>query len=305
MNLRIVDLNLLTVFDAIMQTRSVTKAGKRIGLSQSAVSHALIRLRHALKDELFVRTSDGMMPSPMAERIAEPVSKALAELQLAFEPQTFCPQEADLKFVVAVDASAEVLFTPALLKHVMNHAPSVRLELRPAIVGNVGSGLDNGEIDLAIVATDDIRERFSYELLLEDRFVVIVRRDHPATGPRGTRISTNAFRALRFLEVNSSGTTEVIRRWFADRGITYNVAHHAPLLAVTAILAQSDMATIGRRMASRKITHGNARLKLLEFPTDPPRVREYMVWHRRLDNVQSHRWLRDLVVTISRTYNKP
>src|SRR4051812_41697524 len=76
------DLNLLIVFDAVMQERSVTRAGGRIGLSQPAVSHALSRLRHMLKDELFVRTPEGMAPTPRAEQLAEPLRRALNDMQL-------------------------------------------------------------------------------------------------------------------------------------------------------------------------------------------------------------------------------
>src|ERR1700688_5062594 len=94
MNWGAFDLNLLIVFDAVMQERSVTRAGGRIGLSQPAVSHALNRLRYMLKDELFIRTPDGMVPTPRAEQLAAPLRRALNDMQLALEPETFVPQEA-------------------------------------------------------------------------------------------------------------------------------------------------------------------------------------------------------------------
>src|SRR3979411_2648973 len=86
MNWGAFDLNLLIVFDAVMQDRSVTRAGSRIGLSQPAMSHALNRLRHMLKDDLFVRTPDGMVPTPRAEMLAQPLRNALSEMKLALEP---------------------------------------------------------------------------------------------------------------------------------------------------------------------------------------------------------------------------
>src|ERR1700704_2381890 len=95
MNWGAFDLNLLIVFDAVMQERSVTRAGGRIGLSQPAVSHALGRLRYMLKDELFVRPPDGMVPTPGAEQLAEPLRRALNDMQLALEPETFVPAEAN------------------------------------------------------------------------------------------------------------------------------------------------------------------------------------------------------------------
>jgi DNA-binding transcriptional LysR family regulator len=102
MNWGAFDLNLLIVFDAVMQERSVTRAGGRLGLSQPAVSHAPGRLRHMLKDELFIRTPDGMTPTPRAEQLAEPLRRALDDMQLALEPETFVSAEASHRFVIAV-----------------------------------------------------------------------------------------------------------------------------------------------------------------------------------------------------------
>src|ERR1700730_16094114 len=115
MNLAAFDLNLLLVFDAVMQDRSVTRAGGRIGLSQPAMSHALNRLRHMLKDELFVRTPEGMKPTPRAEQLAVPVSNALNEMQLALESEPFTPAEAERQFAVAVTNSAAVVLAPPLV----------------------------------------------------------------------------------------------------------------------------------------------------------------------------------------------
>jgi DNA-binding transcriptional LysR family regulator len=103
MNWGAFDLNLLIVFDAVMQERSVTRAGSKIGLSQPAVSHALSRLRYMLKDELFIRTPDGMAPTPRAEQLAGPLRRALSDMQLALEPETFVPQEATRLFVLALN----------------------------------------------------------------------------------------------------------------------------------------------------------------------------------------------------------
>src|SRR6202162_4904575 len=115
MNWGAFDLNLLIVFDAVMQERSVTRAGGRIGLSQPAVSHALGRLRYMLKDELFVRTPEGMAPPPRAEQLAEPLRRALNDMQLALEPETFVPTEASRQFVIAVNNYAAVILASPLL----------------------------------------------------------------------------------------------------------------------------------------------------------------------------------------------
>src|SRR6202035_2434361 len=102
MKLTTFDLNLLVVFEAVLRDRSVTKAGERLGLSQPAMSHALNRLRWMLKDQLFIRTPDGMQPTPRAEQLAQPVRHALSELQSALDPEEFVPAQAKRRFALAV-----------------------------------------------------------------------------------------------------------------------------------------------------------------------------------------------------------
>ena len=150
MNLGAFDLNLLIVFDAIMQERSVTRAGCRLGLSQPAVSHALNRLRHMLKDELFVRTPEGMVPTPRAEQLAEPLRQALNDMQLALEPELFDPNETDRQFVIALNNYAAVILAPPSLIAVAAAAPGMRLDLRPTGLRDILALLDRGELDLAI-----------------------------------------------------------------------------------------------------------------------------------------------------------
>src|ERR1700756_1334776 len=132
MNWGAFDLNLLVVFDAVMQERSVTRAGDKIGLSQPAMSHALNRLRHMLKDQLFIRTPEGMVPTPRAEQLAEPLRRALNDMQLALEPETFVPEQAERQFTIAVNNYAAVVLTPGLLSAVVARAPGIHLDLRPS-----------------------------------------------------------------------------------------------------------------------------------------------------------------------------
>src|SRR5258707_503760 len=106
-----IDLNLLVVFDAIMRERSVTRAGQRLGLSQPAMSHALTRLRHMLKDDLFVRSPNGMEPTPRAELLATPIRIALDGLQQSLEPVQFEPEKATATFLWA----AQILATSDLV----------------------------------------------------------------------------------------------------------------------------------------------------------------------------------------------
>ena len=161
-----IDLNLLVVFDAIMMERSVTRAGQRLGLSQPAISHALTRLRHMLRDELFVRSPNGMMPTPRAEELAAPVRIALDGLQQSLEPVQFEPSKATVTFRIAVDNYAAIVLVAPIASHIAKIAPGVTLDFRPSGTMNVLEQLDRSELNLAIGPPGVHGERFSHRRLL-------------------------------------------------------------------------------------------------------------------------------------------
>jgi DNA-binding transcriptional LysR family regulator len=292
MNWGAFDLNLLVVFDAVMQERSVTRAGRRLALSQSAVSHALSRLRHVLKDELFVRSPDGMVPTPRAAQLAEPLSRALGEMRLALELERFAPAGSDRRFDIAVNNYAAIALAPAVVAAVARAAPRLRLDLRPSGTLDLLERLDRGELDLAIADGIDPGKRFVRRTLIEDSFVVVMRRDHPAGRPAPT---ADDFARLEHLAITSSGEDiSFVDDWFAARGGQRRIAHGAPYLAALRILAGSDLVAIfSGRIATQFLREGS--LQAHPLPFSAPTLRADMLWHRRLENQPAHRWLRETI----------
>jgi DNA-binding transcriptional LysR family regulator len=292
MNWGAFDLNLLIVFDAIMQERSVTRAGGRIGLSQPAVSHALGRLRYMLKDELFVRTPDGMVPTPRAEQLADPLRRALNDMQLALEPETFVPAEASRQFVIAVNNYAAVVLASPLLMAVTAAAPGIRLDLRPSGLRDMPALLDRSELDLAVGTFNDVGERFAHAPLLDDSFVVAMRHDHPAAQ---RALTPQALAGLSYLEISSSGEDcGFVDDWLGARGLTRSITHCAPRLSAAAVLSSTDLAAVlSRRLAEHWVQlYG---LAISKLPFASPAIRTGLLWHRRFDNQPAHLWLRKLI----------
>jgi DNA-binding transcriptional LysR family regulator len=292
MRLRNLDLNLLLVFDAVLRERSVVRAADALSISQPAVSHALNRLRHALNDRLFVRTPSGMMPTPRAEQLALPVRKALNELQLAVEGDTFDPSTADRRFAIAVNNYAAVVAVGPIVAAVRAQAPKVRLSLVPSGTLNLADRLDRGELDLAIAAREAVGERFASRLLIDDRYVTVLRGGHPALRKK---LTVEVIAATPHLAISSSG--EDLE--FMDQALTQKgartVALDVPYLSAGAVLVQSNLIAILGRKLAQEFRRAHA-IEIRELPFETPKLRSIMMWHRRFDDVPAHRWLRDTIV---------
>jgi DNA-binding transcriptional LysR family regulator len=293
-----IDLNLLVVFDAVMHERNVTRAGERLGLSQPAMSHALTRLRHMLKDDLFVRSPKGMLPTPRAEQLAIPIRSALDGLQHSLEPAQFNPAETTKRFCVAVDNYSAVVLVGQLAARMIKVAPGVTLEFRPSGTLNVLDLLDRGELDLAIGPFAAPGERFSRMSLLQDDFVVVLRKGHPAADAR--ELSLETFAMLSHLEISSVPyTTEFVDEALSRRRLKRRIQLRAPFLSAVRIVGASDMVTVLRRRVAEELVRYRP-LVIRPLPHSSPKMETAMVWARWLDNQPAHRWLRETVSVVAK-----
>lgn len=285
------DLNLLVAFDVLMQERNVTRAASRLAMSQPALSHALGRLRHMLKDELFVRSPKGMIPTPRAEQLALPVRHALDDLRRSIAPPQFDPATAERNFRVAVDNYAAIVLVAPLALHVAKAAPRVTLEFRPSGTLNVFDLLDRGQLDLAIGQFANEGERFAQRALLQDNFVAVLRRNHPAAEMR--KLTVASFAALPHLDISSTRhPIDFIDTALSRRKLKRRVAFRAPFLSAVAMLAGSDAVAVLPQRIARELT-GYRPLVPRDLPFESPPIETAMIWPRWLENEPAHRWLRD------------
>jgi DNA-binding transcriptional LysR family regulator len=284
------DLNLLVVFNAVAQERNFTRAGQQLGMSQPAVSHALARLRHVLKDDLFVRTPEGMQPTPRAERMAGPVRAALRELQVTVEPDEFDASQTSRSYTIAANNYAARAIIPALARRMTKYSPSVVLEVRPIGALHVLDQLDAGGVELALTTLTDGGDRFKCVGLLDDEYVAILSSDNPVTAEPA--LSIEAFAAMPHITITSSGDdTHFIDDALADRGLARLVSAKVPLHSLILMLIGSEaLAVVPRRVAADLVAICPLTMRPLPFAS--PRVSLSMIWHRRLDNHPAHRWLR-------------
>lgn len=320
MNLSAVDLNLLVVFDALMQERNVTRAGHRIGLTQSAVSNALARLRGLLKDELFLRVASGMQPTPRALDIAGPVRQALDQIKDALEPPGFDPATTELSFtMVAGDYIAATLLTP-LMTLMRQRAPRGRLRLLPGNTLDIVQMLDASACDMAVGLFDKIPDRLDSMTLWEETVSLVARVDHPlASGLLGLeRLAMASHVLVSQTGQEDNGASEGhamnhgLRRQVMTRahldlrqrleacGLPIRIALTVPYFSVVpSILQHSDLvALLPHRvaLAQRRL----AGLIVMDLPYESAATPIQCLWHRRHAARTSHSWLRSLVIEAAR-----
>jgi DNA-binding transcriptional LysR family regulator len=291
------DFKLLIVFDAIMRERHVTRAGERLGLSQSAVSHALQRLRRALGDELFVRGPEGMSPTPRALDLAEPVRRALAEIEGALHQDRFDPASSGARFRLVLNNTAAVVLAAPIAEWIARRAPALSLHMSPSGTVRVDDLLDRGVVGAGRVEG----ERFGTTTLIRDGFAVVARRGHPALGQP---LTYERLADLAHLVVSSTGDdVGFLDAILGRRGLgPRRVAMAAPFLSAAPILARSDLVAV---MAER-IAHTLATVHPLAcaaLPADPdlPVTRSVLVWARRVERHPGHAWLRRQVADCVRS----
>lgn len=311
----IADLNLLRLFDVLLEERSVTRAGVRLGLSQSAVSHALGRLRHMLNDELFVRGPSGMQPTPRALEIGSRVHAALGQLQAALARPDFDPATSDRRFVMVSGAYAAMVLAPSLVARLARLAPEITLSLRgqaPELLDL----LDTRQADFAVTGVISAPDRFAREMVLAEELAWVVAADSPLAA-RAT-VDLKALAATPHVTVvpqaiNEDGTTQrglVLRASWEDagafdmalaaEGLKRRVAVTVPdTFSALAVVARSHMATLApRRLALAWAEAG--RLALIEPPYASPPVELTLMFLKDRLQEPPVAWMRTLIHEVAR-----
>lgn len=293
MNIKTFDLNLLRVFAAIYSERNVSRAASAAGLSQPAMSNALLRLRKACSDVLFVRTTRGMEPTALAEDLIGPVRQALAILQHSLEkPHGFDPKKSERTFKILMSDAGESAVLPRLMSAMLKEAPNVRLETVRRPNEQYAQILQSGEADLAIGNLAFLKSGFYQQRLFGDPYCCIARRRHPSIN--GT-LSLQQYLQLQHVSIATGNADELVERALskkrAKRQVILRVTHYH--VAVDIVEGTNLVATVPRNAA-----HNARGVQVLPVPLRIPAADVRQFWHRRAHKDPANQWLRGMLARL-------
>lgn len=295
MDLKDIDLNLLVIFQQLLQERRVSAVAANLGLSQPTVSNALNRLRQQLNDDLFLRTSTGMEPTAYAMQLAEPIGYALSAIHETLNQRTrFDPANSQRKFIVGMNDIGEIYFLPKLMEILSEIAPGISISTIRTTGANLAEEMEAGRIDIAIGWLPHLKSGFFQRRLFVQEYVCMYRRGHSLD--RGSPLSKEDFEKAQHVIVSAAGTGHATVDGSIERlGIKRNAVLTVPhFVAVGHILAATNMiATVPERFARQCVEPFD--LRYAAVPLKLPEIGINLFWHSRFHKESGNQWLRGLI----------
>ena len=293
------DLNLLPVFEALLRHGNVTRAAADIGLTQSAMSSALGRLRRQLDDPLFVNTRAGMLPTPRALELAPSLTDALAMVRRALNGrEAFDPRRTARSLRMYMTDVGETVLLPTLMRHLDQESPQLRLETAQLPAAELAVRIETGDIDLAVGYLPQLRDKIRRARLFEEHYVCMMRPDHPL-GRRGGAPTLKEFLSARHVLISSMGSGhQQLERALAEHGVEQNVALRVPHFAVIPLIVAGTDLIVSLPSHVADVWAGLVKVNVHPLPIRIPSFDVSLYWHARVENDAANRWLRDTLVQL-------
>ena len=291
MNIRNFDLNLLVVFKTLYEERNVTKASKKIGITQPAMSNALNRLRYLVKDELFIRGPKGMRPTPRAVELSIPVKAALGNLENALSSINFDPETTNKLYRISISDDIAPLIIPNLINFIQRKSPNSNLRIRSEQGSEALKLLDNNDIDFAIGRFEVIPSRFSSLELFTEKYVCMMNRKNLLGKEK--KLSIGQYLSSKHLRVAPSGAPVApIDRSLSQLNLERKIYVRIDLITMAPlILNNSDLIlTLPSKTAQRIANYYN--FVISELPIELEKRQTKLLWHSELTNHPSFDWIK-------------
>jgi len=292
------ELNLLVIFDAIMTEASITKAGERLGMTQPAVSNAVARMRHAWKDDLFIKDGRKILPTHFAQRLWQDTRSQLADIRKVLEPTDFNATHSERAFKVAAIDSIAGLVWPQLRQMIEEDAPNISIHTYPFEFSNAVRVLNDAKVEVLITASNVMPPLITSRFLCDLEYVTVMKAEHPLANKK---MSIEDYANADHLLVAPSGNTQGRSdQMLAELGLKRKIGFSVNSFAsVPSILAHSNLiCTLPAIYIEDSLLSGD--LIAQTPPVEVPKNRIYMYWHKRSENDKGVEWLRDKIEQLTK-----
>lgn len=295
MDIRGLDLNLLKTLHVLLEERNVSRAARQLSLSQSAVSHALGRLRSFFNDPLLIKVKNGMAPTLFAQDLAAPLTRIIHDIRDLTGDDAFDPGTETAAFRLAASDYGAGIILPRLIERMASLAPNCSIECRP-MSDHLEHDLKLGLVDLAFGGYKPF-DNYSSEVIFNDRYIGVVRNDHPILE---RKITKKNIRQWPHAYIDASAYTSRKDQLYKSLGINVAadiIARQPYFLVAPLIVEKSDLIILMPQMGA-KVMARIIDVALFELPTAIKTFPFIQVWHKRRDSDKMHGWLRSQVKEI-------
>jgi len=298
MQFRHLDLNLLVALDALLSERNITEAGRRVFLTQSAMSGALARLREHFEDELLVQVGRRMVTTPLADSLAGPVREILIKIDAAIKTRPeFNASTSRRRFSLMMSDYCATVVMPEIIRRAEPLAPHVTFDVLSNDVPNPFEVLDRADIDFLLMPQNLLSKEHPSQRIFEDRYAVLVATDNPLVGETLTQ---QQYLELGHVLAQYRTRIPLVDEWFLTKmGVTRRAEVFAGsfLTVPHMVIGTRRIATMHRRLAELYARH--LPLRLLDPPFDIPQLTEALQWHKDFDSDPGRTWLRGIFSSLA------
>ncbi len=292
--LRSVDLNLIIVFDAVMQEQNITRAAQTLGMSQPAVSNAVSRLKQMFNDELFVRNGRGIKPTQRARQLFGPLRQAIQLIKNELPTSVFVPETSNRTFRLVIGAPSDLRFAPEIISQIQAAAPNVRVVIETGVDKDLARHLRYQEVDFVIDYVNFNEAGFSSTEMFSDEVVVIASKNHPRVQ---NELTAKTFQQEAHAVLKRSKEHYCLVNELYSAGRYQESYNSSSLINMLYVVSQSELVAVVPAWMVNACNYQD-KLNTFKIPSENGQVSGYLSWHESAEKDKGHIWMRDQLLSI-------
>jgi DNA-binding transcriptional LysR family regulator len=280
----------LRIFQALLRERNVSRVAQQVGLTQQAVSGQLSKLREIFNDRLFLRKSNGLVPTPYAEQLSGKIDQALQGFEQLLEPESFEPELIVGTYIIAATDYAQQVVLPEVIAKMRQQAPNLKIIIQDLDIDNLSDSLTTGKINLVIACPGFVPSNYPCRTLFSEHHICVAAKNSPLANKK-LRLRDIAGYPQIIVSPSRPNFRGSIDTWFEEHGLKRNVVISAPCFSIVPLYLEKTEAIAF--LPSRALENSN--LTILDLSESPLSFDVIVAWHPRSNKDALHNWVVDFL----------